>query len=206
MFGLLIWLVWVWLTRSGFELDALVQSIESSVRRLRVDFQSGVRQKRSFFTDTDPAFHSNTAIRPAPCRRKSLRLRRPWRSRRRDGFLQLLPFVPLKRCIVQACGYCCNDISRNEMTAMRTATLLHEKKNGARNPSPRSGRSACAAAYAASCYTLRISNPLRFSRAKNDAACSSPTIFSALGSHLITRFSRAAIAARWQVFSAMTWL
>jgi len=48
-------------------------------------------------------------------------------------------------------------------------------------------------------YTRGISKPSRGLRATNAAACSSPTIFSAFGSHLMTRFNRAAIAAKWQV-------
>jgi len=40
----------------------------------------------------------------------------------------------------------------------------------------------------------------------NAAACSSPWIVSDAGSHLIARPSRAAIAAKWQVFMAITWL
>ena len=51
--------------------------------------------------------------------------------------------------------------------------------------------------------TRGISYPALGGRAANDAASSSPTIISLEGSHEIVRPSRAAIAARWQVFIAM---
>ncbi len=50
--------------------------------------------------------------------------------------------------------------------------------------------------------TRGISKPERGVRAKNEAACSSPTICSCSGSHEMARLSRAAIAQRWQVFMA----
>ena len=51
--------------------------------------------------------------------------------------------------------------------------------------------------------TRAISKPFRGVRAANLAACSSPTIFSAAGSHVIERPRRPAMLARWQVFIAM---
>lgn len=47
-----------------------------------------------------------------------------------------------------------------------------------------------------------ISNPSRRLRPKNEAAKSSPTIFSLAASHLISRPKRAATVQRWQTFIA----
>ena len=53
-------------------------------------------------------------------------------------------------------------------------------------------------------YTLGSSKPFLCVLAKKLCARSSPTIFSAFGSHLIVRPSRAAIAQRWQAFIVCT--